>query len=128
MFCIFLCSEAVSSCPTGIFDKLSCFEEKVKISFFRFQLLFNFDNLQEVNKAGLSGKEVESTAQAMSNSSVFFNGSSLAFSSISSLCSLPRFGLFPLWQLLFLPPVVRRIFYFHSHILGFFVQCWAFEL
>lgn len=79
-----------------------------------FQLPFNFDNIQEVNEADLNGKEVKSTAQAMSNSSVFLNGSSLAF---SSLCSLPWFGLFPLWQVLLLPPVVRRIFYFpFSHI------------
>lgn len=120
--------EAVSSYPTDVFDKLSCFEEKVKIFFFHFQLPFNFDNIQEVNEADLNVKEDKSTTQAMNNSSVFFNGSSLALSSISSLCSLPWFGLFPLWQLLFLPPVLRRIFYFpFSHIrlfcpvLGFWI-------
>lgn len=125
MFLYFI-SEAASSCPAGIFDKLSCFEERDKIFFFHFQLPLNFDNILEVNEADLSGKEVKSTAQAMSNSSVFLNGSSLALSSISflsTLCSLPWFGLFPLWQLLFLPPVVRRIFYFpFSHIRPFFLS------
>lgn len=114
--CSFIPFEAISSYPTGISATLPYFKEQDKIFFFHFHL--NFDNVQEVNETAWSGKDIKNTPQAKRNSSLFLNGSSLA---LTLHRSFYLFGLFPLRQRLFLPPVIRRIFCFpFSFIRRFF--------